>query len=124
MIFVALGDRRFDRRSSNLAIFAVSAAVAIAVGVLTYQPVLDGQSTDRDVGIVEPARASPLCLDADRANVTQIAALLERNGPADAPILERAIYTLNVARRHCLYGWNGRALEDYEWLRRWLSEQG
>jgi len=124
VIFVAVGDRRFDRRSSNLAIFAVSAAVAIAVGVITYQPVLDGQSTDRDVGIIEPARASPRCLEADRANVTQIAALLERNGPADAPILERAIYTLNVARRHCLYGWNGRALEDYEWLRRWLSEQG
>jgi hypothetical protein len=121
---MALGDRRFDRRSSNLAIFAVSAAVAIAVGVLTYQPVLDDQSTDRDVGIVEPARASPPCLEADRTNVTQIAALLERNGPADAPILERAIYTLNVARRDCLYGWNGRALEDYEWLRRWLSEQG
>lgn len=118
MISVALGDRRFDRRSSNLAIFAVSAAVTIAVGVITYQ------STDRDVGIVEPARASPRCLEADRANVTQIAALLERNGRADAPILERAIYTLNVARRHCLYDWNGRALEDYEWLSRWLSEQG
>ena len=120
---MATGNRRFGLWSSNLVIFAVSAAVAIAVGVITYQPILDGQSTDRDVGIGEAAGVSPRCREADRANVAQIAALLERNGPADAPLLERAIYTLGMARRHCLYGWNGRALEDYEWLKRWLSEQ-
>jgi hypothetical protein len=68
--------------------------------------------------------ASPRCLEMDRANVAQLPALLARNGPADAPILERAIYTLNTARRHYLYGWNGRALEDYESLNRWLNESG
>ena len=121
---MAARERRLDPRSSNLAIFAVSAAVAIAVGVLAYQPIPDVQSTDRDVGIVEPAGVSLRCLEADRASVAQLAPLLERNSPADAPILERANHTLSIARRHCLYGWDGRALEDYAWLTRWLSEHG
>ena len=43
---------------------------------------------------------------------------------AEAAILERANHTLGIARRHCLYGWNERAQEDYAWLKRWLSEQG
>jgi hypothetical protein len=30
-------------------------------------------------------------------------------GPVDGPILVRAIYTLNVARRHWLLGWDDRA---------------
>jgi hypothetical protein len=111
--------RRSDPRSSNLLIFAVSAAVAIAVGVLTYQPILGVE-----VGSAEPAGVSLGCLEADRASVAQLAALLERNPPAEAAILERANHTLGIARRHCLYGWNGRAQEDYAWLKRWLSEQG
>jgi hypothetical protein len=117
---MATGDHRFNRRPSNLMIFAVAAAIAVAA--LTHQPILDASSTDRDARIVEPVRASPGCLEADRASVAQLAALLERNGPADAPILERAIHTLNVARRHCLYEWDGCGLEDYQWLSRWLSE--
>jgi hypothetical protein len=121
---MAASDRRLDPRSSNLLIFAVSAAVAIAVGVLTYQPISDVQSADRDVGTVEQAGVSPRCVEADRVSVAQLAAVLERNGPTVAPIQERAIHTLGIARRHCLYGWNERALADYEWLRRWLSEQG
>ena|SRR5260221_14726424 len=119
---MATGDRRFTRRPTNLVIFAVSATLAIAVAALTHQPILDAPNTDRDTRIVEPVRASPGCLEADRASVAQLAAFLERNGPADAPILERAIHTLNVARRHCLYEWDGRGLEDYQWLSRWLSE--
>jgi hypothetical protein len=116
------GDRRFDRRSSNLVIFGVSAAVAIAVAVLAYQPILDGPNTDREARTAEPARVSPRCREADRATVAQFAAFLERNGPTDAPILERASHTLNMARRHCLYEWDERGLEDYQWLSRWLSE--
>ena len=116
------GDRRLDRRSLNLVILAVSTAVAIAVGVVTYQPVLDAQGAERDARTAKPVQASPRCLEADRAGVAQLAALLERNGPADAPILDRAIHTLNVARRHCLYDWEGRGLDDYQWLSRWLSE--
>jgi hypothetical protein len=119
---MSAGDRRFDRRSSNLVIFGVSAAVAVAVGVLAYQPALDVPSADRAVRIVEPAPVSPRCREADRAIVAQFAAFLERNGPADAPVLERAIHALNVARRHCLYDWDGRGLDDYQWLSRWLSE--
>ena len=105
-------------------IIAVSSVVAIAVATFTYQPNLDAQRTDRDTRIVEPIRALPRCLETDRASVAQLGALLERNGPADAPILERAIHTLKVARRHCLYDWEGRGLQDYEWLRRWLSDHG
>jgi hypothetical protein len=117
---MATGDRRLDRRSSNLVILAVSAAVAIAVGVATFQPALDAQGTDRDAR--KPVAASARCLEADRANAAQLAALVERNRPADAPILERAIHALNVARRHCLYDWEGRGLDDYQWLSRWLSQ--
>lgn len=119
---MAAGDRRLDRRFSNLAIFAASAAVAVAVGVLAYQPVPDTGNTAREARTAEPIRLSPRCQEADRASVAQLAALLERNGPADAPILERAIYTLNMARRHCLYDWEGRGLDDYQWLSRWLGE--
>lgn len=119
---MATSDRRFDRRFSNLTIFAASTAVAVAVAVLTYQPVSDTGSTARDARTAEPVGLSPRCQEADRASVAQLAALLQRNGPADAPILERAIHTLNVARRHCLYDWEGRGQEDYQWLSRWLSE--
>ena len=121
---MAASDRRLDPRSSNLLIFAVSVAVAIAVGVLTYQPLPDVLSADRDLRTVEQAGVSPRCVAADRASVVQLAAILESNGAAVAPIQERATHTLSIARRHCLYGWNERALADYEWLRRWLSEQG
>ena len=103
--------------------FAVAAAVAIAVGVLTYQPIVDVQSTDRESGSNESGGLSPRCLEADRAAVAQLATALEQNGPADAAILERANFTLSIARRHCLYGWQERALGDYEWLKRWLNEQ-
>ena len=121
---MAAGDRRFDRRLSNLAIFIVSAAVAVVVAVLAYQPVLDTGSAARGARAVEPVPLSPRCQEADRASVAQLGGFLQRNRPGDAPILERAIHTLNTARRHCLYDWEGRGFEDYEWLRRWLSEHG
>ena len=114
------GDRQFDRRYSHLLIFGV--AVAIAVAVLAHDSTLDVPNAARVARIVESAPVSPRCREADRATVAQLAALLERNGPTDAPILDRAIHTLNVARRHCLYDWDGRGLEDYQWLGRWLSE--
>jgi len=116
------GDRQFDRRSSHLLIFGVSAAVAVAVAVLVHQSTLEAPNADRAAPIVEPASVSPRCREADRATVAQLTALLARNGPTDAPILERAIHALNVARRHCFYDWEGRGLEDYQWLGRWLSE--
>src|SRR5579872_2636106 len=122
-MLVAQSDRRFYRRHPNTLAFAVAAAVAIAVGVLTYQPIVDVQSTERESGNNESGILSPRCLEADRAAVAQLATVLERNKPVDAAILERANFTLSIARRHCFYGWNERALEDYEWLKRWLSEQ-
>jgi len=121
---MATGDRRFDGKTSNLLIFGVPAAVAGAVAVLTYQPLPDVPSTDREARIGQPVHVSPRCQVADRASVDQLATLLQRNGPADAAILERAVYTLNMARRHCLYQWDERGLEDYQWLGRWLSEHG
>ena len=121
---MATSYRRFHPRSSNLLIFAVSSAVAIAVAVITYQPVFEVPGADRDVGVVEPGGVSLACREADRESVARLAALLERNGPAHEAILERANHTLSIARRHCLYGWQERALEDYQWLRQWLNEQG
>ena len=120
---MATGDRRFDRKFSNLSIFAASTAVAVAVAVLTYQPALDTASAAHAVRTGEPVHLSPRCQEADRASVAQLSDILQRNRPGDGAILERAIYTLNVARRHCLYEWEGRGFEDYEWLRRWLGEQ-
>ena len=117
------GDRRLDSRSKNLVILAVSTAVAMAVGVLTHQPVVDAQGGERAERIMQPAPVSPRCREADRTSVAQLAAFLERNGSGDAPILERAIHALNVARRHCLYDWD-RGQDDYQWLSRWLSENG
>jgi hypothetical protein len=119
---IALPVDACDRRFSNLAIFVVSAAVAVTAAVLAYQPVLDTGSIARDARTADPVRLSPRCQEADRASIAQLGDLLQRNRPGDAAILERAIHTLNTARRHCLYDWEGRGFEDYEWLRRWLSE--
>jgi hypothetical protein len=114
--------RRFDWRFSNIAIFTVSAAVAVGVAVLTYQPVIDTGGTVRGARTAERAPLSPRCQEADRASIAQLGDLLQRNRPRDAAILERAIHALNTARRHCLYDWEGRGFEDCEWLRRWLSK--
>jgi len=119
----ATRNSRFDGRSSNFLIFAVSAGVALAVAFFTYQPSPDVAEIEREARAGETVRASPRCLEADRAIVAQLASVLQRNNATDAAILERAIHTLNVARRHCLYTWDGRGLEDYQWLDRWLSAQ-
>jgi hypothetical protein len=111
-----------SKRISNLVIFGISAAVAAIVAVLAFQPDLDAGSIALGTGAVGPTAMSAACQQADRTAVDQVAALLERNGPADAPVLERAVHTLNLARRHCLYEWDGRGLDDYQWLGRWLSE--
>jgi hypothetical protein len=65
----------------------------------------------------------PRCVVADRANVALIEPILARNGPSDIALLERAVRALNAARRHCQYGWVGAAVENYDWLKRWLEEQ-
>jgi hypothetical protein len=71
---------------------------------------------------VEPATQSALCQDADRARVAQLVNILERNRSADAPVLERAISGLNLARQHCLSDWNDVASDLYVWLEHWLDE--
>ena len=86
---MAPNERRFERWS-NVVMFAVPAVVAIAVAAVTAESSRDFQSTNRDVGVAEPVPVPPRCLEIDRAIVVQLTALLERNGPADAPILERA----------------------------------
>lgn len=120
--FVALNDRRFFRWSSGLAILAACTVAAIAVVAIRANPFGTFEGPVRSAG-TEQLYASPRCREVDRANVARLTAILERNGPADAPILERAIATLNTARRHCFYGWDGRGLKDYESLGGWLSEQ-
>jgi hypothetical protein len=109
-------------RLSKLVIVGLSAAAAAAIVILTDQPDLDSASIALGTGSVPLVPLSALCQQADRTAVTQLATFLERNGPADAPVLERAIHALNIARRHCLYEWDGRGLEDYEWLNRWVND--
>jgi hypothetical protein len=75
-----------------------------------------------------PAKAAsggepdPRCLAADRANVARLTPLLVRNGPNDIAILERAIHALNIARRHCQYGWVEPAMDNYRWLESWIED--
>ena len=118
---MARGDGRLERRVSNLTIFAAAAAVATAAAA-AWQPDLDAGSIAFSTGMAQPALTSAGCREADRTAVAQFATFLERNGPTDAPVLERALHTLNLARRHCLYDWDDRALDDYRWLGRWLDE--
>jgi hypothetical protein len=110
------------KRISDLMIFGGAAGMAAAVAVLAFQPDLGSGSIALSIGAVGPVPMSAPCRQADRTAVTQLAAFLERNGPTDAPVLERAIHTLILARQHCFSEWDGRGPEDYEWLNRWLSE--
>ncbi|MBN9086479.1 MAG: hypothetical protein J0J01_06185 [Reyranella sp.] len=119
---MAIGERQLERRLSNLTIFATSILVAAAVAVLAWQPDPDTASMALNTGTTGPTPVSQQCREADRAAVADLARFLGRNGSTDAPVLERAVHMLNLARRHCFYDWNGRGLDDYQWLRRWLGE--
>jgi hypothetical protein len=79
-------------------------------------------ASDRAGVADETVAYSQVCQDADHARVAQLVPILERNQPTDAPVLERAVYALNIARRHCLYGWNDIAGEQYDWLDHWLDD--
>jgi hypothetical protein len=68
------------------------------------------------------AAPDPICAMADRANVALLLPLLERNAPNDVTVVERAIHTLNLARRRCQYGWTEMGLDNYRWLTRWLED--
>lgn len=109
-------------RFSKLVIVGAPAGMAATVAVLAFQPDLDTGSIALSTGTVGPVPMPAPCRQADRTAVTQLAAFLERNGATDAPVLERAIHTLILARQHCFSEWDGRGLEDYEWLSHWLSE--
>src|SRR5262249_32604916 len=80
------------------------------------------QTFTPDIVTMERVAPSAICQEADRKAVTHFVAILERNRPTDASVIERSIYALNIARRHCLYGWNDTASERYEWLERRLDE--
>jgi hypothetical protein len=101
---------------AELRLLASVTAIGMVVGGMTLHA----------MGSAEPPVASfvstPACQDADRASLVQLVQLLERNRSTDAPILERAVDALNIARRHCLYGWNDLASQQYDWLDRWLAE--
>jgi len=109
-------------RLSKLVIFGFCAAAAVAAAILAGQADLDGGSSALGTRSVPLVPISAPCRQADHTAVDQLATFLNRNAPTDAPVLERAIHALNIARRHCLYEWDRRGLEDYEWLNRWVSE--
>jgi esterase/lipase len=100
----------------ELRLLASVAAIGLVMGGMAL----------RAADTAEPPAASfvstPACQDADRASLAQLVQLLERNRSTDAPVLERAVHALNVARRHCLYGWNDLASQQYDWLDHWLAE--
>jgi hypothetical protein len=97
-------------------LLASVAAIGLVVGGMALQALYSA----------EPPAASfvstPACQDADRAGVAQLVRVIERNRSTDAPVLERAVNALTIARRHCLYGWNDLASEQYAQLDRWLDE--
>src|SRR5215469_6413143 len=103
------------RRPHVLIPTAVTIALAIGVG-------FDRFSSEPNIVTMERVAPSAICQEADRKAVTHFVAILERNRPTDASVIERSIYALNIARRHCLYGWNDTASERYEWLERRLDE--
>jgi hypothetical protein len=98
--------------------FRLPAAVA-AIGLVVSGVTL------RAMDNAEPPVASyvstPACQDADRTSLAPLVQMLERNRSTDAAALERAVHALNIARRHCLYGWNDLASQQYDWLDRWLA---
>ena len=107
---------RTQSRWDELRLVASVAAVGLAVsGAVIYA----SYRTDLTDETVAYSRA---CQDADHARVAQLVQILERNQPTDAAVLERAVYALNIARRHCLYGWSDVAEEQYAWLNQWLEE--
>jgi hypothetical protein len=101
---------------AELRLIASVSAIGLAVsGAVIY-------ATDRTDLTDESVAFLHACQAADHARVAQLVQILERNQPTDAAVLERAVYALNIARRHCLYGWSDIAEEQYAWLNQWLEE--
>jgi hypothetical protein len=92
------------------------AAIGLVVGGVTIH------AADTSEPPVASFVSTPACQDADRASLALLVQLLERNRSTDAPVLERAVHALTIARRHCLYGWNDLASQQYDRLDRWLAE--
>lgn len=109
-------SRAIPWRTCGLTLFAL-AGIAIAAGSM-----VDDQQLPRIATPQEPVVVSSACEQADRASLPRLVRLLERNRPSDVIVLERAIHALNIARRHCQYGWTERGLEDYRWLDGWLID--
>ena len=80
-----------SKRVSNLVTFGVSAVVAIAVALFTWPSIAPS------TGAAEPARMSLRCQEADRETAAELAAFLERNGPTDAPVLDRGSFAWRTA---------------------------
>jgi hypothetical protein len=100
----------------ELRLIASVSAIGLAVSGAVIYASGRTELTDQSVAY------SRACQEADHARVAQLVHILERNQPTDAAVLERAVYSLNIARRHCLYGWSDIAEEQYAWLNQWLEE--
>ena len=64
----------------------------------------------------------PRCVEMDRDSTARLVPLITRNRAEDPPVIARAINALTIARRHCAYGWIGRAQADYRWLADWIVD--
>jgi hypothetical protein len=101
---------------ANLGVLASITAAGLLLSGIAIVIADRGESYDQF------AASSAQCQDADRGTVAQLVEILRRNRPGDSSILDRGIYGLSVARRHCLYSWNDIAGEQYDRLGRWLDE--
>jgi hypothetical protein len=93
-----------------LALALLAGLVQVGMGRLATDT-----ATDAELG-------EPDCRRADSAAAAQLQSLLARNRSGDAGVIERAVHGLNVARKHCQYGWSDKALDSYRWLERWIED--
>jgi hypothetical protein len=105
------------RKSSDLGLLTISSATGLLFSAIVVFALGLGET------IIDSADPSQLCQDEDQARVVQLVKILQRNRPTDAPVLERAVDALNIARRECLHGWSDVAAAHYDWLTHWLDEQ-
>lgn len=116
-------DRVIEHRPPSFVLLVAYVGIAIALTDVIYQPILNLVAPLRGAPTEDQVGGPASCREADRAGAAQLAALLERNRRGDAPMLERAVYTLNMARRQCLYLGDERGMEIYRWFSGWLDEQ-
>jgi len=103
-----------------MALRALWFALAILVGAALAQIGLPRWPKAQPRDGATTTTATCALADGDATRLLQ--PLMVRNAPNDAVVLERAVHALNIARKHCAYGWTDTALGNYAWIERWVAE--